>query len=98
MMKNTFCPVVPCPIVPAVPAVPLRYDVYTDAHVHIFIENSIDSPKNFGAQRCQTPLRPGGEQIAGKPFGTIRPPPTGGVRVGLQKHKVSDTLCCFSHL
>ena len=47
MMKNTFCPVVPCPIVPAVPAVPLRYYVYTDAHVHIFIENSIDSPKNF---------------------------------------------------
>jgi len=44
MMKNTFCPVVPCPIVPAVP---LRYDVHTDAHVHIFIENSIDSPKNF---------------------------------------------------
>lgn len=42
MMKNTFCPVVPCPIVPAVP---LRYDVYTDAHVHIFIENSIDSPR-----------------------------------------------------
>jgi len=37
MMKNTFCPVVPCPIVPAVP---LRYDVYTDPHVHIFIENS----------------------------------------------------------
>ena len=53
MMKNTFCPVVPCPIVPPVP---LRYDVYTDAHVHIFIENSIDSPKK--AQRCLTPLRP----------------------------------------
>ena len=35
MMKNTFCP-----IVPAVPAVPLRYDVYTDAHVHIFIEGA----------------------------------------------------------
>ena len=29
MMKNTFCPVVPCPIVPPVPPVPLRYDANT---------------------------------------------------------------------
>ena len=51
MMKNTFCPVVPCPIVPAVP---LRYDVYTDPHVHIFIEKCIDAPKNFANTKCLT--------------------------------------------
>ena len=56
MMKNTFCPVVPCPIVPPVP---LRYDVYTDAHVHIFIENSYSLGDRFlshSSRHTQVPV------------------------------------------